>query len=298
MNGRTIPLGETFLHVLEAGDMADRARPLAIFLHGFPERAQCWSPQLAHFATTHRVVAPEQRGYGRSTRPAALESYRVEALVADVLALADHYGAGRFDLIGHDWGGIVAWFLAAAAPQRVRHLAIINAPHPSRLQQTLDEDAGQRLASAYAARLASPDFEATAHAAGLEPLWETMFGHHFAAGGIDSAARSAQLADWAIPGTLTAMTAWYRAAPFQYPGLQPGPFTRRPFPTVTVTVPTTLLWGMDDTALLPVQLEQLQNWVRDLTIRRIANAGHGVLHQQPATVTALLSAALASHEPI
>ena len=183
-------------------------------------------------------------------------------------------------------------FCAAAHPAAVDRLVIVNAPHPTRFQATLDGDPAQRAASAYARALLDPGFEAAVLADGGVAFWDALFGEHHKAGAIDAAARAAHLAGWRVPGTLTAMTDWYRASPFVFPDQPAGRFALTPFPALRIDVPVTMIWGEDDTALLPAQLDGLAELVPDLTIHRVAGAGHGILHQRPGVVTSLIAAAL------
>lgn len=280
----TIRGDDVALQALVAGD-----GPLLVLLHGFPETPEGWRPQVEALSALRQVVAPWQRGYGASDHPDGAESYRIERLCADVFAVADQFGATRFALAGHDWGGIVAWWCAALRPDRVEHLCIVNAPHPTLFQRALDSDAGQRAASGYIVALVDPQFEALALHDGGGAFWQALFGAHLAAGEIGRAERDAMLADWQRPGTLTAMTDWYRASPFSFPG-GGGPFAAR-VPPMRIDVPTTLIWGDGDPVLLPVLLDGLEELVPDLTIHHLA-AGHGVLREQPETVTAILAAAL------
>ena len=118
--------------------------------------------------------------------------------------------------------------------------------------------------------------------------WDALFGGH----AIDAATRAVQLAGWCVLGTLTAMTGWYRASPFTFPGATPGPFALTPFPALSIAVPVTLIWGEDDPVLLATQLDGLAELVPDLTIHLVAGAGNGILHQRPELVTSLIAAAL------
>jgi pimeloyl-ACP methyl ester carboxylesterase len=111
-------------------DTGLRDAPAVIFLHGFPESARAWRHQIAHLSPHYRCIAPDQRGYGASSRPAQVEAYAPQALVGDVFALADALEVDRFALVGHDWGGVVAWMAAHTAPERIARLAIANAPTP------------------------------------------------------------------------------------------------------------------------------------------------------------------------
>ena len=115
------------LDVVVAGDPA---HPPIILLHGFPESHRTWRHQIPFLAATHFVIAPDQRGYARSSKPQGVDKYAPKLIVADVLALADHFGIGGFTLVGHDWGGAAAWMTAINHADRVERLIILNAPHP------------------------------------------------------------------------------------------------------------------------------------------------------------------------
>src|SRR5947199_201168 len=117
--------------------------PLVLFLHGFPEFWYAWTAQLAEFGRDHRAVAPDMRGYNLSSKPTDLAAYRVKHLVTDVRALADHLGATTFALVGHDWGGVVAWAFALAHPDRLEQLVVVNAPHPTIFERELVENPAQ-----------------------------------------------------------------------------------------------------------------------------------------------------------
>jgi pimeloyl-ACP methyl ester carboxylesterase len=162
---------------------------------------------MASLGTKHRVLAPDGRGHGRSGCPSELTEYRIQRLVADVLAVADHFSADRFALVGHDWGGIIAWCAAAWHPDRISHLITLNAPHPTLLQAGLDRDADQQVASSYIAALTAPDVEEL-----LTPsrLWELVFASDEARGLIGPAEKADLLASWNRPGAIAGMLNWYR----------------------------------------------------------------------------------------
>src|SRR6516165_1464331 len=114
------------LHYVSAGK-----GPLILFLHGFPEFWYEWKDQLAEFGKDHLAVAPDMRGYNLSDKPRDLAQYRISVLVEDIRALGEHFAPGKkFVLVGHDWGGAVAWSFAIAHPEMVEKLIIVNAPHP------------------------------------------------------------------------------------------------------------------------------------------------------------------------
>jgi len=237
-------------------------------------------------ARDHYVIAPDQRGFGHSSRPEGVASYTPDKPVADLLALADHLGIGRFTLIGHDWGGAIAWMAALQNPQRIARLIIVNAPHPLVFQRSLFDDPAQREASQYMTAFRNPEFEKFVERIGLEAFFDTSFAKH-ADPALTAPEKPAYLAEWRQPGAMTAMLNWYRASTIQVPA--PGESPERPAwldgPFPPVTQPTLVIWAMQDSALLPVQLDGLEALVPDLSVVRIASAGHFVPWQKPELVT-------------
>lgn len=275
---------------LDVAVAGEPGRPPIVLLHGFPESHRTWRHQIPALAVAGRfVLAPDQRGFARSSKPAGVEHYTPDKPIADLVALADHFGIGRFTLAGHDWGGAIAWGAALTRPDRVERLAIVNAPHPYVFQRSLIEDAEQRAASQYITAFRNPDFEKYVERIGLDGFFDTSFLKHtdFAA---VAAEKAAYLDEWGQPGALTAMLNWYRASAIQVPA--PGEDAPRPAfldaPFPPVTQPTLVIWGMADKALLPVQLEGLDGLVPDLKVVRIEGAGHFVPWEDPDAVTAAL----------
>jgi pimeloyl-ACP methyl ester carboxylesterase len=257
-----------------------------ILLHGFPESHRTWrgvAPDLAH---DFRVVAPDQRGFGASDKPQGVEAYRTDRILEDLIALADALGLGRFTLVGHDWGGAVAWLAALKHPDRLDRLIVVNAPHPLVFQKSLFDDPAQRAASQYISAFRNPMMEKGIEAMGLETFFSKTFASHADISLLSDAERQAYLDDWGAPGAMTAMLNWYRASEIVVPRIgeeAPAPaWTKAPFPKIVV--PTLVLWAMRDTALLPVQLGGLHDLVEDLRIVTIPDAGHFVPWEQPATV--------------
>ena len=269
-----------------------------IFLHGFPESHRTWRHQLADLSRDHFVVAPDQRGFGASDRPEGVEHYETDKVVADVLALADALGVGRFTLVGHDWGGAAAWLTAMLHPLRVERLVIVNAPHPALFQKTLYEDEAQRAASQYINAFRSPMMEAGVTLIGYEALFEKTFGAHVDLDIIPEEERRRYIEDWSRPGALTAMLNWYRAAKLEVPA--PGEEAGKPLWTFAslpkLGVPTLVVWGLRDKALLPLQLEGLDDYVSDLRIVTSESAGHFIPWEQPDMVTLAIREFLAESE--
>jgi pimeloyl-ACP methyl ester carboxylesterase len=281
------------LNVATAGDAA---RPSVIFLHGFPESHRTWRGLAPLLESDFHLVMPDQRGFAGSDRPQSVADYSADKATDDIFALADALGLERFALVGHDWGGAIAWSAALRGDPRLERLAIINAPHPVIFQKSVVENAEQRAASQYINAFRVPGFEQAVEGMGLETFFEKTFGNHVDLTSIPQTEKRQYLADWAQPGALTAMLNWYRASRLMVPppGLSvPIPdWLLKAFPKVEV--PTIVIWGMRDSALLPVQLEGLDLLVSDLAIERIADAGHFAPWEKPQAVAAALKPFLAA----
>jgi pimeloyl-ACP methyl ester carboxylesterase len=289
VNHQRIPLSTgVALDVWMAGDPA---HPPVIFLHGFPESHRTWRHQMAALSVTHYCVAPDQRGYAGSDKPADVSDYAVPRLIADVFALADALGIGRFTLVGHDWGGAIGWAAALKDQDRVERLIQCNAAHPYVFQRTLIFDPAQRAASQYIRQFRERDIEGEVAEKGVDWFFTDRFEHHLTAAMITAEDHAAYLDEWSQPGAIRGMLNWYRASPMQVPDMSAPqtstPFLDRPFPKLTV--PVLVIWGMKDAALLPCQLDGLDAHIEDLTIVRIAEAGHFVPWEAPEAVSAEMS---------
>jgi pimeloyl-ACP methyl ester carboxylesterase len=243
---------------------------------------------MVELARDHYVIAPDQRGFARSSKPPEINDYTPDKMVADLFALADALGLSRFTLAAHDWGGAIGWAAALKAPERIARLIICNAPHPLIFQRTLIDDLPQRKASQYI--LAFRDtIEARIQENGLDWFFDHSFMRHLKASNVSAEDRAAYLDEWSQPGAIHAMLNWYRATPMQVPGMDDVPprpaFLDAPFPTLGM--PTLIIWGMNDPALLPCQLEGLDALVADLTIARI-ECGHFTPWEAPEAVNAAM----------
>jgi pimeloyl-ACP methyl ester carboxylesterase len=275
---------------LDVWTAGDPAHPPILFLHGFPESHRTWAHQMAALSDHYYCIAPDQRGYAGSSKPPEIADYRVPLLIADVFALADALGIGRFTLVGHDWGGAIAWAVAIKDQQRVERLIQCNAAHPYVFQHTLIFDAEQRAQSQYMKQFREQDIEGMVAEKGLDWFFEERFRKLMKQAIISPADRAAYLAEWGQPGALRAMLNWYRASPMHVPGMEETavstPFLDAPFPKLTM--PVLVIWGMLDEALLPCQLDGLEDHIADLTVVRIAEAGHFVPWEAPEQVTAAM----------
>jgi pimeloyl-ACP methyl ester carboxylesterase len=282
-----LPNGQQ-LHVLEAG-----AGPLLLFLHGFPEYSGMWRRQLEHFSPTHLCVAPDQRGYNLSSKPLAVRDYRAKPLVEDVIQIADAFGHERFTLVAHDWGGAIAWNVAAWHPERVERLVVINAPHPMTFLRELKTNPAQVEASAYMTLFRTDKAERVMAEDEFRRLQRMTVDQWAANGGDASPATVAgYLSAWSQPGALTAMLNWYRASPL-HPPEPDAPLPELDAAQFHVRVPTLVIWGERDQALLPGIIDGLGAHVDDLRIERIPDASHWVVHERGARVNELIERFLA-----
>jgi pimeloyl-ACP methyl ester carboxylesterase len=285
---RRIPLSTGVTLNVAAG--GPRGGEPILFLHGFPESHRTWRHQLADLSRDFFVAAPDQRGFGASDKPEGVENYETDRIVADVAALADALDVKSFTLVGHDWGGAAAWLAALTHPDRVKRLVIVNAPHPLLFQKSLIEDEAQRAASQYIRAFRSPAMEAGIRAMGLETFLEKGLLAHADATKLEPEERQAYLDDWAQEGALTAMLNWYRASRIEVPAVGEETalplWTQAPFPHLEM--PTLVIWGLKDKALLPVQLEGLHGLVDDLRLVTSASAGHFITWEEPELVTSAI----------
>ncbi len=248
-----------------------------LFLHGFPEFWYAWAHQLGAFSADYQVVAPDMRGYNLSERPSEVAAYAMPTLVADVHGLLAHISPGRKAiLIAHDWGGIVAWAYAMAHPETLEKLVIINAPHPAIFARELATNVAQQQAAGYMTMLRRPDAEALLTADTFARLDGMLFGGAVRPEAFSAADRAAYHTAWSRPGGLTGALNYYRAVTQSSP------------PVAPVTVPTLVLWGERDPALLTGNLDGLEALVPDLQVRRFPQGSHWVVHEEPEAVNAAI----------
>jgi epoxide hydrolase 4 len=269
-------------------------QPVMVFLHGFPEGAFVWDVLLEHFAALgYRCIAPNLRGFEKSSAPTDVAQYRAKHLVQDIAALVaiESPSAPLAALVAHDWGGAVAWNLANQAPQLMRKLCIINSPHPGTFLRELRDSPAQQAASAYMNFLIRPDAEKLLAQDDYRRLWEfftNMFAKNAQQSWLTEAVKAQYRSVW--NHGLTGGCNYYRASPIRPPtASDPGAAAiALPREMLTVNVPTQVIWGMNDIALPPALIDGLQDYIADLQIHRVPDATHWIVHEQPALVQQLI----------
>ena len=282
-----VALPSATLRVRAAG--ADDA-PVVMLVHGFPEGAFAWDDVLEQLATRgYRAVAPYLRGFGPSAHPPAVEDYRISEVAIDLGALAMTLSPGRplAAMVAHDWGGAAGWAVAARAPHLLERLVIINSPHPGAFLRDLRTSHQQQAASEYMNALAAADAEQRFAADDYRLLWRFFegMGATGARGWLTDEVRERYRHLWGQG--LTGGLNYYRATPVR-PGL-PLDDISLPQALYDIAVPTLVIWGTGDTALLPGLLDGLSDWVNDLTVVTDHEATHWIVHEKPDVVTELIT---------
>jgi pimeloyl-ACP methyl ester carboxylesterase len=270
--------------------------PVLIFLHGFPESHRTWRHQIAHFADRFRCIAPDQRGYRGSSKPQEVAAYTPDKLIGDVFLLADALGIAHFTIVGHDWGGALAWGVALGGQHaRVTRAVIANAPHPVTFQKLLYTHPGQREASQYIRGFRDTANDTLVKEHGLTGLLlkEVKWDRPTA---MEPEERDALLLDWQNRDAAFGMLNYYRASPIDVPTMDapfeiPAGWTPPALPKLTI--PTLVIWGLDDLALPPENLDGLEEIIDPLTIVRVPDCGHFVPWEAPDAVNAAMEAFLA-----
>ena len=273
------------LHVAHAGDAA---KPMILFLHGFPEFWFAWEKQLDHFGQDHFAVAPDLRGFNLSDQPHEVAQYRAKYIIEDIRLLVEKLGQKKCVLVAHDWGGAIGWAIAALLPQLVEKLVVINSPHGAAFQRDLANDAEQIKASEYMnwlrregseAKLMEDDFALIEKFLGAMSDIRTWYTPEI---------QEQYRACWARG--LRGGCNYYRASPL-HPATETEPGAKAvvlPDAMTHVDVPTLVIWGEADHALKPKLLDGLGNYVANLTVERIPEGSHWIVHEQPDRVNQLI----------
>ena len=246
--------------------------PLVVMIHGFPDFWYSWRHQMEGLSKNYQVVAIDQRGYNLSDKPAGVENYDMRLLVGDVIAVITHLGQQKANIVGHDWGGVVAWQLAMNVPEAVDRLIILNLPHPRGLARELAHNPDQQKNSAYARRFQTEGAEKTLTAEGL-------------AGWVKDAEAKPKYIEAFRRSDFGAMLNYYKR---NYPR---EPYSEDPSPVKKVQCSVLVIHGLKDTALLAPALNNTWDYVdKDLTIATVPTAGHFVQADEPEFVTKTMRA--------
>jgi pimeloyl-ACP methyl ester carboxylesterase len=267
------------LHYVTAGK-----GKLILFVHGFPEFWYEWKNQLLEFGRDYQAVAPDMRGYNLSSKPADVGQYRMKFLVEDLRALAEHLGHKKFILVGHDWGGAVCWAFPLYYPDLLEKLVIINSPHAATFTRELRENPAQQEASRYMLMFRTPEAEKMLAANNYAELRNKVLYWGGQKSKFTEEDEKAYLEAWSQPGALTGGLNYYRAAKVGPPTPSGGMESRqtaRDLYLEPIRVPTLVIWGEKDTALLTGNLIGLEAYVANLTIKRIPDGSHWVVREKP-----------------
>lgn len=272
----------------------ERGKPVLMFLHGFPEAAFVWDELLAHFgARGYRAVAPNLRGFEKSSQPAEVEQYRARHILKDIVALIELEGSPLECLIAHDWGGAIAWGLANQRPELAKRLMIVNSPHPGTFLRELQRSPKQQAASAYMNFLIRDDAAKLLREDGYRRLFGFLKEHggtKWLTEGVKQQYRDVW--DASLQGGLN----YYRASPLRpaREGDAAAAAVTLPREMLTVPIPTFVLWAMLDEALCPELVEGLDEYIPRLTIERVPDATHWIVHERPMFVAERLASFLAT----
>jgi pimeloyl-ACP methyl ester carboxylesterase len=260
----------------------DESLPKLLLLHGFPEYGGAWGDLAPLLASRFHCIAPDQRGFGQSWAPQDVSDYAASKLVGDMAALI---GEAPIYVLGHDWGAAVAYGLAMFQPELVKRLIIMNGVHPVPFQRALAAGGPQTAASQYIHYLRAEGSEEKLAEDGFAKLM-TLFSANMDHGWSDADTVAAYRQEWSRPGRMRGMVNWYRASPLAVgtPGEVVVDLPELPVEKLQVRCPHLLIWGADDTALLPEATEGLEDFAADLTRVEIAGADHWLHHQKPQEV--------------
>ena len=278
---------------LDVLDEGPRDAPVLMFLHGFPDSHRTWRHQFAHFSDRFRCIAPDQRGYRGSSKPKGVENYTPDKLIGDIFLLAAALDVGKFTVVGHDWGGAIAWGVALMGQGmgRVDRAIIANAPHPVIFPKLLYTNRQQRQASQYFRLSRDPDSDALVEQFGLAGVLAKAFGETPENPKMEPEERAALMADWENREAAIAMLNWYRASPMEVLDMDAPyelPAGYKPVAIPKLSIPTLVIWAMDDIALPPANLDGMDELIDDLTIVKVPGSGHFVQWEAPEAVNAAM----------
>ncbi|PKA17726.1 alpha/beta fold hydrolase [Leptospira haakeii] len=261
--------GQKFF-LLESGPKD--GKPL-LLLHGFPEFSYAWKNQIGYFAELgYLVIAPDQRGYARSSKPKSISDYGLDILSEDIISILDTYGISKTDIIAHDWGGAVAYWTLSKFPERFRKACILNVPHPTIMKRKIISDKAQRKKSMYILFFRIPWLpEFLLSRLNFRKL-ERSLTKTSMKGAFSPEEISLYKEVWAIPGCIKSMLHWYRAAVKNPPKL---------IRTRKIKIPTRIFWGEKDRFLAKEMAEETLELFSDASVRFFSKGTHWIHHEIP-----------------
>ena len=269
---RMIDVGDVTLNVACRG-----SGQTIVFLHGFPEFHYGWDKVMDELALDYRLVAPDQRGYNLSDKPEEVDDYTIPHLTQDIVNLLPLVSPDPVILVAHDWGGPIGWMVAHTPDAHIRGFIAANGPHPLRFSYLIENDPAQEAASGYMGFFRSSGAEAVLTA----DYWSTSFSEFLSDEDL-AIYREA----WSQPGAMTGGLNWYRANSLDYAETQALMTDLLP----KVKVPTTVMWGLDDSAVLATNAEGLGAYVEDLEVETFEGVDHWIGHRIPAEVARVIRA--------
>ena len=258
----------------------ESTRPLLVFLHGFPENAHAWEGLIAHLPKRFDVVAPDLPGYYKSEPLSSIEDYSVPMLLTRIAAFVELVGRKRqVVLVGHDWGGAIAWPLAAFHSQLFSKLIIMNAAHPSTFTSLLKTSRTQRLKSQYIQQLIADDAHETLVQSDFSLLRNMLGDALFSS---DKRYADTLLSGWKNSDSLRAMLNYYKNMPQAIPftDADDNELAALRVPNIRIVIPTLVLWGKNDDAFDVSILDGLPNYVEELTVHQHNDATHWIHREQ------------------
>ncbi len=275
------------IHYIKAGPEDGK---LIVFLHGFPQFWYMWRDQLLEFSKDYLAVAPDLRGYNLSSKPTEIEQYQPKHIVEDIRALVEeHFNRKKFILVGHDWGGVVAYPFANTHPNLVEKLIIINAPHPNIFARLIAKNKDQQSSSQYVLFFRTKKAEGYLSANNYINILNIIVTPEMEFTDDD---KQMYVNAWSQPGALTGGLNYYRAGGIKPPsqGEKIDNLTDKQveLSPVMINVPALVIWGEKDTALTTHNLEGLDEFIPDLTIKRIPEGSHWIINERPDKVNSLI----------
>lgn len=262
-----IKLNGIKLHTILVGP--EHAKESLILLHGFPDFWYGWKNIITGLKKQFKLIIPDMRGYNLSDKPEKVEDYHIDLLVKDIKKLAEYFDLKEFSLIGHDWGGVVAWVFSERHPDMLKNLVILNAPHPKIFQERLQTDPDQQKASYYIFKFLKADNVDFLFEDDFSWLRRAVFEEIKNQQYFTEIDQERYIEAWSQPNALKSGVNYYRAN-LNFDEL-----------SGTIDVPTLVIWGMKDRALLPSQLDGLSDYVKDLTVVESKNSSHWIMFDDP-----------------